>query len=352
MADPVTAAPASTGTTSGTTGGGSAPVTTGAGLTTGTAPGTDGGEQSGAEQPAKAKYTYRKFTDHGTYADEEWDEDRVKSFLSDDHEEVYKIDGEEVRLPRHQARAYVRQGRTAFQRMEQAKKLQQDVEKQRETAAQDPYGWLDETMGYEFDGEPVAGMQVTRAERMALRTAHELYGLAELREKDLSQYIAAERARTDKLRLAREKIAGQRAEQKQRDQRGKEAAEQLRPQVIDALRGAGVEPTQDFERRVLTYLRRAQAAGYQMPLSEAAQHARNDHVQEIRAALVRHAGPALLAVLGPDIAKKIREADVSRIETAPAAQSQQPPRAEDNGTVVPRIDQMMQGRKLVSAFKR
>src|SRR5262245_61852446 len=56
---------------------------------------------------AKRTYKYKKLTDKGDYADEDWDEDRVKAFLSDDYEDEYTIDGQKMKLPRHIARKYV-----------------------------------------------------------------------------------------------------------------------------------------------------------------------------------------------------------------------------------------------------
>lgn len=343
--------------TSTTTGGATADMSTASGpdslSQSITADAGAGGTETTAQTdtPKPPKYTYKRFTEKGTYADEEWDEPKVREFLSDDYEEEYKIDGETVRLPRHRARSYVQQGRTAFQRMEEAKKLKQEVEAQREAAARAPYEWLDETMGYDFDPEPVGGMQITKAERMALKTAERLYSLAELREKDLSQYIIEERKRTDQLRQAREKISEKKRTAEETARRSKEAFENFRPQVIDALKNAGVEPTEDFERRVVSYLKRAQNAGYKMPLSEAAQHARNDHIQEIRSALSRHDGEALLSVLGPDLERKIRGAGVKRIESAqqqaaPVQQQQQ------RGDEPARMPDVKETRKLVSLFSR
>lgn len=272
----------------------------------------DKGDAS-ADAAAK-KFAYRKLTAQGEYEDEDWDEERVKSYLSDDYEEDYEIDGKTQRLPRHVARKYVQLGGTAYERMDQAKKITQAARAREEAALKDPLGWLDESMGHEFAEETIAGMQITKADLMAIRRAEQVRQLAELRASDPDKYVAALRERDEKIRGIREGMAKRKADADAQAQRRKDFAARIRPEIQEALKAAKMDLSDANVQRVFGHLQKAASHGHKLSMGDAAALARQDFVNDTRKALALYDGPQLLALLGGDLAKKIREAEVKRVE--------------------------------------
>lgn len=281
----------------------------------------DGGDKAKAE-PWFKSLKYRRMNDAHEYEDEEFDsEDSVRARLSDDYEEVLKVNKEERRVPRHHMRRLAQLGWSANDRFEQAKQIERAYEARQKAFADDPYSALDEADEYKFSNS-VDGLQVTRSEEIALQKAIQFYRLKALRDSEdpmhRSEYVRLERERLERLNASRQSVAEKQRVGKERAREMELAKPRIEAELKVAFKSAGIPDNDANRSRIAAKMRHARESGYDMTLTDAAHFAREEHVKDIRKAFDGLSGPQALALLGP-VAKMIREAEVKAVQAAPAA---------------------------------
>ncbi len=279
----------------------------------------DGGEAGTDETAAETKariHKYRKLTEKGEYEEEDWDEERVAKFLSDDWEDEYVIDGQKVSLPRHQAKRNIQLAETSYRRMEDTAKTRKELEERAKRAAENPLEFLDEADGYKFT-ERYDELDLTRSERLSLERAAEFYELQKLRRENPSEYMRRERARNQRMLDAQAKSQTKQREAAEKQAAAKRFQAEMEPQVDAALKGVRLRLTPENRQRVAQHMNRAQRTGVKMSLADAAQHARQDYVNSLRQDLSEHDGATLEALLGAELSKRLREAQIRKVQGDP-----------------------------------
>lgn len=92
-------------------------------------------------------------------------------------------------------------------------------------------------------------------------------------------------------------------------------AQEYNEQFISALKESGLPATKPMVAEMAKYISRSAKIGFKMTASEAAQLVMED-VKQAQAALIGNAdGETLLKLLGPDLANKIRDADLKKLKS-------------------------------------
>lgn len=299
-------------TEGGDTGGEQSAELSGLGTVEGGGESTEGGssEGNGSAPPAAKPQTY-KITRLGQ--EREVSLEDLQRMASDDWEDEFKINGEMVRarLPelvrRHQLE------RTSFQRIEDAKTREKQLEAERAKGRENPLWYLSTHLGVE---DPRAWL---------FKNARSEIELEQLAETDPREYAKRliEREREETARAAARKEAEEkRAAQERSEQEWNDGMRQALPK---ALQGAGLPPTQAFAHRVASTLVRARSAGADITPEDAAAIARRDAYGETHDWLGTMDGEGLLAFLGDKLREKIRAAELAVVKGKQATTTEQTP---------------------------
>lgn len=294
----------------------SAPAST-AGLSevgnySGDTPANDNGiaaSQSTDPKPAGGKHKLRRLGQ-----DVELSLDELIAAASDSHPYELELgkgqDGNPIRksvqLPELLRSA--RLGEAAFVKMREAAELRKSYEGARERGRGDVAWYMREHLGVE-DPEDWAVQQASGR----LKRQRELHELLQSDPAEYHKQVTAD----ERARVEREAAAREAAQKREADARAaQERAQQLAQQVPEALAAAGLPATNEMGYRLAQIVRKYESVGHNITMEEGAHLVAEGYRQELTGYLSQMPVDALLGLLGKDLRKTLREAEIKALKGA------------------------------------
>lgn len=128
-------------------------------------------------------------------------------------------------------------------------------------------------------------------------------------EKQLKEY----QAKLSKYEEA-ERTQKEQAEAKQKEEVQTKYAEAYNKQIIDALETSGLPKTEYTVQRMVHYMHKALKNGYELGAGDVTDLVRRDYMEDSKALFSGLDADALESILGTDIAKKLRKADLNKLK--------------------------------------
>ena len=309
--DEATEAP-NTSTETAATPAASAPAEGGGGpnFTTAVGPGQDGGagdlDAEGAERKQAKPVKPQALKVKRGGAEVEATLEDLQRWASDDWEHVVKIDGEERKLRLPELTRYASMGGAALKRMQEATEFQKKLERDRAEflkdkeryfaeAGEDPYEW-------------------------AVSQVKNQMQLERLKTEDPDAYIEQMQARRMKQAEMKARFEQQRAEAQARAQQAAESRKALMGSVPGELERMGAGKYSRTMHGVLSQIMaQAEQGGARVDAAQLATLARDQFRADIRGALAGLDVGQLEDMLGPDVIKALRKADLERAKAADKA---------------------------------
>lgn len=210
-----------------------------------------------------------------------------------------KVDEIEQELDEAEVIKGYQRAQAANKRFEEASKLKKQSEKFLEQLQKDPFKIL---------ADPRLGVNA--------REVAEKYILEQLENEMMSpEEIQArqEKAELDQYRKEKESQKKQQEEEKSNQVKQK-YVEDYTKQFQSALEQVSIPKTPETVKRMAQYLQASIKGGYETPISEIAEMVREDYINEQKSIVSQLSGQDLIRYFGEDVAKKIRQQDLSRLE--------------------------------------
>lgn len=268
------------------------------------------GDGAAKGQPAAAKYKLKRDGKELELTGAE-----LAALASDDYEEELTIDKNKVKRRRSDLLRDAQLGGAAFQRMQEAAGVRKTYGDKLELLNTNLRGFVEQHLPAD---KPEA------LEKFAEEVLKDQYQLAALKKRDPDAYIAEMNKRREARVKAQEestRIAGERKQrQEQMQKRAKERLEAM-PAAFEKL---GMKPSAIKGLMIDRIFAAADAQGYDLTPEHAAAFARDSLRAELAASIGTLDGEALLEWLGPDVVKKIRGAEVKRLERGDGGEGGEP----------------------------
>lgn len=276
----------------------------------------DNGKEADPSKPKPTKHKVRRLGQ-----EVELSLDELLAAASDDHRYELEIgkgtDGNKLTkaLTLPEMLRSARLGEAAFSKMEEAANLKKAYEQARERGRQEPDWYMREHLGVE-DPEDWA---VQRASQRLKRDA-ELQELLQSNPAEYHKQVSADlQAKMDREATAKE--AAQKREQAMQAAQARQQA--LAKEVPEALKVVGLPNSPEIQFRLGAIMRKYQSVGHNLSLDEAAQMAAESYKQEILGYLSQREPAALLSLLGHDLRKVLRGAELKALKGAEKKKEEQ-----------------------------
>lgn len=229
-----------------------------------------------------------------------------------------KVDNEEMELDEAEVVKGYQRAQAANKRFEEASKLKKQSEAFLEQLQKDPFKLL---------ADPRLGVNA--------REAAEKFILEQLENEMLSpEEVAArkEKAELEQYRKDKENLKKQQQEEKANQVKQK-YVEDYTKQFQGALEKVNIPKTPETIKRMAQYLQASIKGGYETPISDIAEMVREDYINEQKSIVSNLSGQDLISYFGEDVAKKIRQSDLGRLQNnlvsnVPLAKQSQPKKTE------------------------
>lgn len=274
----------------------------------------DSGEPPPATEPAQTaaeKYKIRRGGEEREYTLEE-----LQRMASDDHEEELTVDGQTVRVKMPDILRGYRIERAAMGRLEQATNLRKQLEAERQAGREDPLAYLRQHLG------------VNDTDEWLFQRTKQVIDLRKLRESDPEAYADAmdkRRREAFEREQARQKAEAEARKAQEEDERWTRS---MREAIPGAAKRVGLPETNAYLHRVASAVLRARNSGLELDPADAAAIVQREVAGETVDLLSGMDGDAILAMLGKDLRKKIREAEIKAIRGAKTHPVRQTPTSQ------------------------
>lgn len=229
-----------------------------------------------------------------------------------------KVDNEELELDESEVINGYQRAKAANKRFEEAAKLKKQSEAFLEQLQKDPFKLL---------ADPRLGVNA--------REAAEKYILEQLESEMLSpEEVAARKEKAELEQYRKDKDSEKKRQQEEKANQVKQKyVEDYTKQFQGALEKVSIPKTPETIKRMAQYLQASIKNGYETPISEIAEMVREDYLNEQKSLISNLNGQDLIKYFGEDVAKKIRQTDLGRLQNnlvsnGPQAKTTQPKKTE------------------------
>jgi hypothetical protein len=215
-----------------------------------------------------------------------------------------KVDGNELEVDDQELVRGYQLSKTSYQRLEEAKKLQSQVEQFQELLDADPVKALEHLAKQK--GKNVG----------AYREAMERHLYDLIRQEQLSPQERERLALEEKVKAYEEekKTASERAEQEEMQRLQQHYQAEYDKQITEALNTADLPKTPATVRRMASLMQKNLQLGLDLQPAQIVKMVRDEYLEEQREILGKLDGESLLKFLGEDLATKIRKHDVAKLK--------------------------------------
>ena len=214
-----------------------------------------------------------------------------------------KVDGKDMEVPIDQLVKDYNLKQASMKRFEEAAQQRKQAETLIQQLFEDPESFLDHP---KFKEKGLTKRQIAE-QILRKEIEREMLSPEELKQRETE---------TELETLRREKAEREAEQKKQEFERHKQAAEQkYSSKFQEALEGAKLPKTPFTVKRLAEYQRQALRAGYDLTASELGELVAEEVRGEVKELTGHLDAETLISIFGDDIAKKIREYDLKKIET-------------------------------------